>query len=326
MGDARDKDARIADDNRARGIGRVLWQILALNIGVSAAKSIWGLLSGSTAMFADGLHSLADGSGNVVALVAMRFASKPLDEGHPYGHHKYESFASATIGVMLVLAAWRVASGSVSSLTAYASTGALPEVEVTATSFAVMLVTLVINIFVVWFETRRGERLESDVLRSDAKHTLSDIWVTLGVIVSLVLVKNGVALADPIVGLFVAFAIAWAAVEVFKGVTTTFSDEARLDPREVAAKINSFKGVRGSHNIRTRGTGAVVHMDLSVLVDPGITVAQAHVIARDLEAWLCGEYPGLKDVVVHVEPDTEDQRARSLLPVEDTPARAMPPG
>jgi divalent metal cation (Fe/Co/Zn/Cd) transporter len=100
---------------------------------------------------------------------------------------------------------------------------------------------------------------------------------------------------------------------VFKGITTTFSDMARLDPREVAAKISTFEGVRDSHNIRTRGTGAVVHMDLSVLVDPDITVAEAHVIARDLEAWLCGQYPGLKDVVVHVEPDTEEQRSRSLL-------------
>ncbi|MDO8964328.1 MAG: cation diffusion facilitator family transporter [Coriobacteriia bacterium] len=309
----RDSDGRVREDARTKGISRVLWQILVLNLGVSAAKSAWGLISGSTAMFADGLHSLADGSGNIVALVAMKFASKPHDDDHPYGHQKYESFASAVIGVMLILAAWRVASSSVASLAAYATTGALPEVEVTGTSFAVMLVTLAINIFVVWFETRQGKRLESDVLCADAKHTLSDIWVTLGVLVSLVLVKYGVSLADPVVGLFVAFAIAWAAIEVFKGIVTTFSDEARLDPLEVAAKISTFAGVRGSHNIRTRGTGAVVHMDMSVLVDPHMTVAEAHVIARDLEAWLCGQYPGLKDVVVHVEPDTEDQRARSRM-------------
>jgi cation diffusion facilitator family transporter len=291
----------------------VLWQILVLNLGVSAAKSAWGLLSGSTAMLADGLHSLVDGSGNVVALVAMKFASKPHDDDHPYGHQKYESFASAAIGVMLVFAAWRVASSSVSSLADYVTSGVLPRVEVTSTSFAVMLITLAVNIFVVWFETHRGKVLGSDVLCADAKHTLSDIWVTLGVLVSLVLVKYGVALADPVVGLFVAFAIAWAAIAVFKGITTTFSDKARLDPVEVAARIGAFEGVRGSHNIRTRGTGAVVHMDLSVLVAPEISVAEAHVIARDLEAWLCGEYPGLKDVVVHVEPDSEEQRARSLV-------------
>ena len=180
-----------------------------------------------------------------------------------------------------------------------------------------MLITLAINIFVVWFETRRGKALDSDVLQSDAKHTLSDIWVTLGVIVSLVLVKMGVPIADPIVGLFVAFAVVWAAVEVFKGVNTTFSDQARLDPNAVYEKVMSFEGVKGCHNIRTRGTGAFVQMDMSVLVDPTISVEAGHKIAQDLEAWLCTQFAGLKDVVVHVEPDTEEQRSKPFLAAKD---------
>jgi cation diffusion facilitator family transporter len=302
-----------AAEARSRGIKRVLWQILFLNVLVSAAKAAWGIISGSTAMLADGIHSLTDASSNVVALVAMAAASKPIDESHPYGHQKYESFASAIIGVMLLLAAWRVGSQSVSTLVAYAKGGTLPKVEVTATSFAIMLTTLAINIFVVWFESRRGNELDSDVLQSDAKHTLSDIWVTLGVIVSLVLVKLGVPIADPVVGLFVAVAIVFAAVEVFRGVNTTFSDKARLDPNDVAAKVMTFGGVKGAHSIRTRGTGAFVHMDMSILVDPTISVEAAHNIAHELELWLCGQYEGLKDVVVHVEPDSGDQRAKPSL-------------
>ncbi|MBL0312552.1 MAG: cation transporter [Holophagaceae bacterium] len=298
---------------RHQGISKVLWQILALNILVAVGKAAWGLISGSTAMFADGIHSFTDGSGNIVALIAMKAASRPPDKDHPYGHHKYEAFASAAIGIMLCLAAWKVISGSVAALVAYAKSGIHPKVEVTFTSFAVMIITLGINVFVVWFETRRGKKLGSDVLQADAKHTLSDIWVTLGVLVSLVLVKFGVAIADPIVGLFVAVAILWAALEVFKGVKTTFSDEQRLDPAEVMKKVIAFEGVNGCHNIRSRGTGAIIHMDMSILVDPVITVEQGHVIARDLEIWLCGQYEGLADVVIHVEPDDEDQRSRSDL-------------
>ena len=302
-----------ANGARASGIKRVLWQILVLNVIVSAAKATWGLISGSTAMLADGIHSLTDASGNVVALVAMSAAGKPMDESHPYGHQKYESFASAIIGVLLVLAAWRVGSQSVESLLAYAKSGALPDVKVTTTSFAIMLITLAINIFVVWFETRRGKALDSDVLQSDAKHTLSDIWVTLGVIVSLVLVRMGVPVADPVVGLFVAVAIAFASIEVFKGVNTTFSDMARLNPYEVQTKVLGFAGVKGAHNIRTRGMGAFVQMDISILVDPSITVDEGHRIAQGLEQSLCAEYAGLKDVVVHVEPDNEAQRSQPFL-------------
>jgi cation diffusion facilitator family transporter len=298
-------------DVRAEGINRVLWQILFLNVFVASAKAAWGIISGSTAMFADGIHSFTDASGNIVALIAMKAARKPPDEDHPYGHHKYESFASAAIGLMLCLAAWRVVSGSVSALLAFARDGVHPKVEVTAISFAVMIITLGINLFVVWFETRRGQELRSDVLQADAKHTLSDVWVTLGVFASLILVKAGVPIADPIVGLFVAFAIVWAAIKVFKSAHTTLSDQQRLDPREVMERVIAFEGVKGCHNIRSRGTGATIHMDMSILVDPGITVEHGHAIARDLERWLCGRYEGLADVVIHVEPDNEDQRSRS---------------
>ncbi len=297
--------------SRAEGISKVLWQILFLNVLVASAKAAWGIISGSTAMLADGIHSFTDGSGNIVALIAMKAARKPPDEDHPYGHHKYESFASAAIGLMLCFAAFKVVSGSVSALTAFARSGIHPRVEVTSTSFAVMLITLGINLFVVWFETRRGNELGSDVLQADAKHTLSDVWVTLGVLASLILVKAGVPIADPIVGLFVAFAIVWAAIEVFKGAHTTFSDQQRLNPREVMKRVVAFEGVEGCHNIRSRGTGAIIHMDMSILVDPSITVDKGHAIARDLEAWLCRQYDGLADVVIHVEPDNEDQRSRS---------------
>jgi cation diffusion facilitator family transporter len=297
---------------RTDGINRVLWQILGLNLLVAVAKAAWGIISGSTAMLADGIHSFTDGSGNIVALIAMKAATKPPDDDHPYGHHKYESFASAAIGLMLCFAAWKVVSGSVAALMAFARSGVHPVVEVTATSFAVMIITLGINIYVVWFETRRGRELGSDVLQADAKHTLSDVWVTVGVLVSLILVKNGVPIADPIVGLFVAFAIVWAAIEVFKGAHTTFSDQQRLDPRDVMKTVIAFEGVKGCHNIRSRGTGAIIHMDMSILVDPTLTVEKGHAIARDLERWLCGRYEGLADVVIHVEPDNEDQRSRSL--------------
>lgn len=296
---------------RAEGISRVLWQILFLNVLVASAKAVWGIISGSTAMLADGFHSFTDASGNVVALVAMHAARKPPDEDHPYGHHKYESFASAAIGVMLCFAAWRVVSGSVSALTAYVRSGIHPKVEVTSTSFAVMLITLGINIFVVWFETRQGKKFGSDVLQADARHTLSDIWVTLGVLASLILVRAGVPIADSVVGLFVAFAIVWAAIGVFKDAHTTFSDQQRLDPRDVTKKVLAFEGVKGCHNIRSRGTGAIIHMDMSILVDPSITVEKGHAIARDLEASLCAQYDELADVVIHVEPDNEDQRSRS---------------
>lgn len=298
---------------RNAGVRKVLAGILALNLAVAAAKAAWGIASGSAAMLADGIHSFTDGSSNIVGLVAMRFAGQPLDEEHPYGHQKYESLASAAIGILLVLAAWRVGSSAVASLAAYARDSSLPPVEVTGTSFAVMLATLAVNLGVVWYERKRGRELGSELLQADAGHTLSDVWVTLGVILSLVLVRGGIAIADPIVGLFVSLAIAKAAVGVLRGVLATFSDEARIDPHALCDDVLGFEGVRGCHNVRTRGTGDFVHADLSIQVDPALTVERGHAIAHDLELWLCERWSGLRDVVVHVEPDCDYQRAKPFL-------------
>ncbi len=122
---------------RIHQIRVVLWVVLALNVSVALAKMAWGLISGSVAMLADGFHSMFDGVSNVVGLVGMGMAARPADRDHPYGHSKYETYASAAIGAMLVFAAYKVGSAAVERLRG----GGEPP-TVTAMSFAVMLGTL----------------------------------------------------------------------------------------------------------------------------------------------------------------------------------------
>ena len=86
--------------NRARSVERVLWIVLALNLVVAAAKFAYGLVSQSASMQADGIHSLFDSVGNVVGLVGIALAARPADEGHPYGHSKFETYGSLAIGVV----------------------------------------------------------------------------------------------------------------------------------------------------------------------------------------------------------------------------------
>ena len=93
---------------RMRSIRRVLWVILVLNLAVAAAKYVYGLMSGSASMQADGIHSVFDSAGNVVGLVGIALAARPADDSHPYGHAKFETYASLVIGVLLLLAAFEV--------------------------------------------------------------------------------------------------------------------------------------------------------------------------------------------------------------------------
>lgn len=309
-------------EERTRSIRRVLWIILVLNLLVALAKLAWGTISGSAAMQADGFHSLFDGTSNVVGLVGISVASRPADRNHPYGHYKYESYASAAIALMLVLAAYRIGSSAIQQLM-----GKVEPPSVTAMSFAVMLGTLAVNVFITTWERRVGRRLGSEILIADASHTGSDVLVSLGVIVSLVLVKAGellgqpaLAKADPIVALLVAAAIVYTAVGVLKQASATLSDTARMDATEIVAVCLGVPGVLGCHDIRTRGSEAEVYVDLHIQVDPGRTVADGHRIAETVERALCDAFPQVADAIVHLEPLDEYQAEKSARESHDGPA------
>lgn len=291
---------------RARDIKRVLWLILGLNVGVALAKLLYGLAIDSVAMTADGFHSMFDGTSNVIGLVGMSIAMRPADDDHPYGHTKYETFASLAIGLMLVLAAWRVGVGAIERLMSATVT---PRVD--AMSFAIMLITLAVNIGVTTYERREGHRLGSEILIADASHTGSDIFVSLGVIGGLAAVRLGFPIADPIIGLVVAGFIVVAAIRVFKSANMTLSDRARMLPSEIRDACVKVPGVLGCHDVRTRGSAAEVYVDLHVQVDPQLTVAEGHRIAEDVERRLAEDFDQVVDVIAHLEPYDAYQRDKT---------------
>ena len=283
---------------RMRSIRRVLWIILLLNLGVAAAKYAWGTLSGSASMQADGIHSVFDSAGNVVGLVGISLAARPADAGHPYGHAKFETYASLVIGVLLLLAAFEVGSSAAAKLAAGSYTA-----EVGPMSFVVMAGTLAVNLGVTVYERRFAKRLKSEVLAADANHTLSDALVSVGVIAGLAAVALGFPMADPIMALVVTAAILATAYDVFKHALATLSDRARIPEGDLRAAALAVPGVRGVHRIRTRGTEGEVYADLHVLVDPSMTVADAHRLADEVETGVKERFANVIEVLVHIEPN-----------------------
>lgn len=296
-----------SDDGRSARVKFVLWVILGLNLAVAAAKVAWGTVTGSVSMQADGFHSTFDGLSNVVGLVGMRMASRPADRDHPYGHPKYETYASAAIGAMLLLAAWRVGSEAIERL---AHPGPPPAIE--WQSFAIMFGTLAMNLGVTLWERREGKRLRSDLLIADASHTGSDMLVSTGVIVGLVLVKYAhLGIADPVIALLVAVAIVYTAWGVFRQAGATLADSARLSEADVCEAALAVEGVLGCHDIRTRGTESHVYVDLHVQVEPKLTVAEGHRIAEEVERAVATGFEEVADVIVHLEPLDDYQASKT---------------
>ena len=285
-------------------VQRVLWLVLALNLVVAVAKFAYGTLTGSISMRADGIASLFDTVSNLVGILGMALAARPADDNHPYGHGKFETYASAAIGFMLLLAAYNVGGDAWKAL----SSG-VARARVDIGSYVVMVLTLAINVFVSHYERRRGSELRSEVLVADSLHTMSDALVSVSVIIALVLVQRGFALADPLCSAVVAVAILHSAWEVLAQVNRTLSDEARIDPDLVVREALSVDGVNGVHRVRTRGTEAEVYLDLHVLVDPRMPIVYAHEVGEKVEQRLEDSFPQVVEVMVHLEPDTERERA-----------------
>ncbi|WNZ65057.1 cation diffusion facilitator family transporter [Myxococcus sp. MxC21-1] len=290
-------DRNLAQQERNRKVRRVLLGILVANWVVASAKLLFGMLSQSAAVTADGLHSFIDGGSNVLGLVAMGVASRPADEDHPYGHGKFEALASLGIGAMIgvgMLELGRMALDSVLND---------KHPQVTGTMAAVMAFTLVVNMVVTRVERYYGRKYKSSLLLADASHTMSDVYVTLAVLSSLLLVWLGYPRADGLIALAVMVFVAWVAYGIVRQAVGILSDTARLDPDEVKRHTLAVPGVRSCRDVRSRGMEESVYVDLKIEVDPQLTTAQAHEVADRVERTLQGAYPQVVDVVVHVEPD-----------------------
>lgn len=291
--------------NRVEQIAGVLWRILWLNLIISVAKLVYGVRAGAIAITADGLHSLLDASSNVLALVGLSVARRPPDENHPYGHRKYETFAALGIAAMLFLGCFEILNAAVDRFRhpRFPDVGAL--------GYAIMIATLLVNLFVVRFEGRAGKRLGSELLIADAAHTRSDVYATLLVFASFVASRFRVTWADLAAAVLIVGFILRAGIQIVRSTLSTLSDERRIEPALIEQVALQEPGVLEAHNVRSRGPADDIHVDLHVLVDPVTPLAEAHRIGHRVERRLRERWRGLSDVVVHVEPALESERAHT---------------
>jgi len=290
------KDHSIKTDYPAQ-VRKVLIATLILNVLVALAKAVYGFITNSVAMVSDGFHSFFDGASNVIGLVGIWIASNPPDEKHPYGHKKYETLFTIIIAVMLFTTCFEILKK------VYQSFHEDHKTQVTQTSFLIMIMTTGVNVFVMLYEKRKGKQLGSEFLIADAKHTKSDIVVSLTVIASLVFSRMGYPHADVIVGLIIAIFIARIGYEILKDASNVLVDTVCLNTRAVESLVNSLDGVRGCHDIRTRGSENSIYLDLHVLVGRNLSTEKSHEIADSIEETIKREFPSVVDIVVHVEPE-----------------------
>jgi cation diffusion facilitator family transporter len=293
-------------EERYQEIRRILIYVLILNWGVAAAKLFYGWLIRSASMTADGFHSFSDGASNIIGLLGIWVASRPVDQSHPYGHKKYETLTSVAISALLFLVCLNVVREGVIRFLH----PVIPKVDVK--SFLVMGVTLAVNIAVMIYERKKGRALRSDILISDALHTRADILTSTSVIITLIGIKMGYPILDPIGSLIIAVFIGYAAVDILRESSRVLSDGVAIREGEIEQVVLNIKGVKEVHQIRSRGRPDDIHVDLHVLVDPEMHVHRAHHLSYAIENKIKRDFRGVTDVVVHMEPKEEPENKRRI--------------
>ncbi|MCA4985354.1 cation diffusion facilitator family transporter [Clostridioides difficile] len=278
-------------------VKQILWIILFANFAVALLKIIIGNQIKSYSMTADGFHSLSDGASNIVGLIGIFFASKPKDKNHPYGHKKFEIITSLFISGMLFVIAIKIILSAVLRI-------ANPVVPaITIESLIALIITLFINIFVCMYEYRIGTKLNSYVLISDSLHTRSDIFVSLGVLVTLVGVKLGFpVIIESIVPIIISAFIIYSAYGIFRPSIGILVDRVAVDEDYIKEIVFEFNEVRDVHNIRSRGSKSSIYIDMHVMVDPFISVEQSHDLTHKIEKQIQEEINENAQVIVHIEP------------------------
>ena len=278
-------------------IRTILLVTLALNWSVALVKIIYGSLTRCASITADGFHSLSDGASNLIGLAGIHFACQPIDQDHPYGHRKYETFFSLGIAGLLFLLAVGLLHEGIERL----RNPVTPLIDIK--SFLIMAGTMIINFLVMRYEEKSGRRLRSDILIADALHTRSDIFISLSVIITLAVIKLGFPMLDPIATIVIAFFIAHSGYEIIKHSSRVLCDTAAIeDLKKIADTVLSVEGVQACHKIRTRGRPDDIHVDLHVQVKPDMRMKEAHNISFAIEDTLKKNIPEITDVVVHMEP------------------------
>jgi cation diffusion facilitator family transporter len=282
---------------RSAGVRRALVVVLVLNAFSAGLKTWVGAHTGALTVLGAALESVLDMLSNVVAILAVSVAARAPDEGHPYGHEKFETLGTLGIVGFLSISCFELLRQSVGELLGQQS----PPLS-SLLDGALLLTSLAVNGFVVLFERRRGRALRSTLLLADAAHTASDVLVTILALASLALSHLGIAKADALLGVVVSLIIAWSGYQILRDSIPILVDARGVDAGRLTEIVGTIPGVVGVRSARSRRTASGhLFAEVTILVDGATSVSDAHDFTDEVERAIEREL-GTAEAIVHVEP------------------------
>ena len=291
--------------SREKGIYKVTIVGSNVNFLLLVFKFFAGIAGHSAAMLADAVHSLSDFITDIVVIVFVRIAGKPEDKGHDYGHGKYETLATAIIGLLLLCVGFGIFWNGASSIYTFLRGGQLESPGVVALVAA--LVSIVSKEILYQYTVIQGKKLNSQAVIANAWHHRSDALSSIGTAIGIggaILLGDHWRVLDPVAAVVVSFFIMKVSVRLLIPCVDELLEKSLPEDveKEIEQTVLSFPGVSQPHHLRTRRIGNYYAIELHVRMDGKITLEEAHSTATAIENKLKEMFGKGTHVGIHVEP------------------------
>lgn len=282
-----------------------LWGAVC-NLALSIVKMAAGLLGHSSAMIADAVHSLSDLVSDAIVLVMVRVASRGHDKSHDYGHGKFETLATVLVSILLLGVGAKLMASAIDGIRLVLGGGELPAPGMIALCAA--LLSIAVKELLYQWTVRTGRSCDSPAVIANAWHHRSDALSSVGSAVGIggaILLGGRWTILDPVVGCVISIVIVIVSVKMALPALNELTEASLPDDIEnkIVRTIESVGGVENVHNLKTRRIGHSISIDTHIVVNPDMSVADAHAITELIECAIRSEYGEGTHLSIHVEPD-----------------------
>lgn len=296
--------------NREKEIRDITLWGAAVNIMLTVGKFFAGIFGHSAAMMADSIHSLSDLLSDAVVLIFTRISSKGKDRDHSFGHGKFETLATLIVSLILLAVGTNLIRTGIKDIIDAMSGSGLPKPGGIALIAAA--VSIVAKEILYHATVKVGKKVGSTVVIANAWHHRSDALSSIGAFIGIggsILLGDKWTILDPIASCCISIAVMIVAVRMAipslaELLETSLPEDIE---QEIIATASAVKGVVDVHELKTRRNGVSFIIDAHIVVNPDISIVEAHDIATDVEEALRKRYGYQTQLSIHIEPDTESK-------------------
>lgn len=302
--------------NREKEIYKLtLWGSL-VNFLLLVFKFVAGFVGNSAAMIADAVHSLSDFITDIIVILFVRVSSMPKDENHHYGHGKYETLATAIIGVVLFAVGVGILVNAVEAIIDFFHGKELAAPNIWALGAAA--VSIIFKEALYQYTVYKGKNLNSNAVMANAWHHRSDALSSIGTLLGIsgaMFLGEKWRVLDPIAAFLVSIFILKVAIELTKASLEELLEKSlpKKTQEKILSIINSFPEVKSPHNLRTRHIGSNIAIEFHIRMDGNLSLNEVHEITKRMENALKAEFGPLTHIGIHMEPINHEKEAKKKI-------------